>query len=453
VRRLTSLGALLLACASPGTPPGGPVDEDPPVVVRVRPDTNAVNVRQGSVGFEFDEVISERPQGSGSLAELFLISPSRGRNELAWKRTRLEVRPRGGLRPNTTYRVTMLPGLTDLDGNVDSVGRTIVFSTGSTLASGRVTGTVFEWLEERPARGALVEAIVLPDSTRYSTVADSLGHYELLNLPAGRFVLRGLVDLNRNRELDPREVYDTLTIALTDSLVRPLHAILRDTLGPGIERIEMLDSLRLRVRFDRALDTTLVITPGLFTLKRADSTVIPIQTAVGGRVYQRELEDSARAKAVQDSIRAANDTTRRDTTRVAVRPAAPRPPPAAARPDTTPPPPRPAVRIPEIEAVLRLESPIPAGTAYRLRAANLRSITGYSRSSERAATTPRARPRADSARRDTTRRDTLALRESRLAQHRTAPDVGGPPHRENTRAGRPRRYRLLPGPILSPPPA
>ena len=37
--------ALVAACASAGPPPGGPEDRLPPRVVRVTPDTNAVNVR------------------------------------------------------------------------------------------------------------------------------------------------------------------------------------------------------------------------------------------------------------------------------------------------------------------------------------------------------------------------------------------------------------------------
>ncbi|MBC7896640.1 MAG: Ig-like domain-containing protein, partial [Cytophagaceae bacterium] len=279
------------------------MDEIPPAVVRISPDSNAVNVRAGGIGINFDEVISERPQGMPDLADLFLISPSRGRNQIEWHRTRLEVRPRGGFKPNTTYRVTMLPGLMDLDGNVDSTGVSIVFSTGPTLATGTISGRVFDWMDEKPAPRAMVEAIVLADSQRYVTMADSLGHYELHNLAAGTYVLRGIVDQNRNRDLDPRELYDTLTVTVQDSLKRELHAIPRDTLGPGIERVEIMDSLHLRLRFDRALDTAQTIVPTMFTLKKGDSTAIAITQAIGGRAFKRTQDDSARAKAVQDSIR------------------------------------------------------------------------------------------------------------------------------------------------------
>lgn len=424
MRRLIAAVVLVAGCASPGTPPGGPVDEIPPAVVRITPDSNAVNVRAGGIGINFDEVISERPQGTPDLADLFLISPSRGRNQIEWHRTRLEVRPRGGFKPNTTYRVTMLPGLMDLDGNVDSAGVSIVFSTGPTLATGTISGRVFDWMDEKPAPRAMVEAIVLPDSQRYLTVADSLGHYELHNLAAGTYVLRGLVDANRNRDLDPRELYDTLTVTVQDSLKRELHAIPRDTLGPGIERVEIMDSLHLRLRFDRALDTAQAIVPTMFTLKKGDSTAITITEAIGGRAFKRAQDDSIRAKAVQDSIRTANDTTRRaDTTRAAARPAGPpvrRPTPAQAaaaaraaaaaartRPRTpvdTTPPPKPTVKIPDIEVILTLQAPIPPSTPLRVRAEGVRTVVGRTRASERQLVSPKAAPV------DTTRtpRDTTA---------------------------------------------
>jgi hypothetical protein len=399
----------------------------------VRPDTNAVGVRGSAIGFDFDEVISERPQGATTLAELFLISPSRGQNELSWRRTRVEVAPRGGLRPNTTYRVTMLPGMTDLDGNMDSVGTTLVFSTGPTIAAGSIRGRVFDWMEERPARGAMVEALVLPESLRYLAVADSLGAYRIDNVPTGSYVLRALVDQNRNRLLDPREIFDTTTIALTDSLERVLHAIQRDTVGPGIERIEIVDTLTLRVRMDRAIDTSLTLGTSLFTLRKSDSTLVPLRGAIGGRAFKRLADDSARAKAVQDSVRRAaeaDSAARADTaTRLAARPPVrPAPPPRAAPArgtvrgavrDTTPPP-KPTVRLPDNEVILQLESPLPEGTNFRLRAEGVRSVVGRVRPTERQFSTPRpsraelarrdslAKARADSARRDTTRRDTLA---------------------------------------------
>lgn len=457
MRRLTLLAAVaaITGCASPQTPPGGPVDDDAPQLVRVRPDTNATGVRAGAVGFEFDEVISERPQGAESLADLFLISPSDGHNSLSWRRTRLEVRPRGGLRPNTTYTVVMLPGLTDLDGNVDSIGTSVVFSTGPSLATGRMRGVVFDWIAERSAPRAFVEAIALPDSVRYLGFADSTGRYNLEHLPPGRFLLRALVDQNRNREIDTREAYDTMTVTLVDSLQGALHAISRDTIGPGIERVELLDSVTLSVRFDRALDTALVIAPATFVLKSADSTAVPIASALGGRAWQRQKDDSARAKASQDSVLAAQraDSARRaDSLRTGRAPPRPVVPGPAAPADTTVEPPlKPTVRIPDIEVILRLQAPLLPASGFRLRAEQMRSITRQERSSERTFTTPRARPV------DTTARDTGSISQREPEARPLAGSVsairvvGGPPHRKNGRESPDRHNPFLAAPTIFPP--
>lgn len=456
VRRLIRLAATaaIAACASPQTPPGGPVDEDAPQLVRIRPDSNATNVRGDAIGFDFDEVISERPQGAQSLAELFLISPSTGPNALSWRRTRLEVKPRGGLKPNTTYSVVMLPGLTDLEGNVDSVGTSVVFSTGPSIATGRLQGVVFDWMAERSAPRAFIEAFALPDSTRYLGFADSTGRYLLEHLPPGQYHLRGLVDQNRNRLLDPREAFDTMTVTLADSLRVALHAVSRDTLGPSIERVELVDSLTLRVRFDRVVDTSFVIAPAVFVLKAADSTVVPLASAVGGRAWQRQKDDSTRAAAIQDSVRRAQqaDSARRAdsvrTGRVAPRPA---PPPAPAADTAAERQLKPEVRIPEVEAVLRLREPLPPASAFRLRAVEVRGIVGVTRSSERTFTTPRARPVTDTA----AVRDTGSTGEgavsSTASRARRSGVVGGPPHRENGDESLDGIDPFLPARIIFPP--
>ena len=431
VRRLivAVAGMAVWSCASPSTPPGGVVDEDPPQLVALRPDTLAVNVRVGWVGLDFDEVISERPQGAPALADLFLISPGDGQTEVSWRRTRLEVRPAGGLKPNTTYTVRMLPGLVDLDGNADSVGLVVVFSTGPTIARAAIRGVVFDWMADKGATRAFVEAITLPDSTRYLAYSDSSGRFEISHLPAGRYTLRTVLDQNNNRRLDLRELWDTLTVDLTDSLRRDLHAIMRDTLGAGIERVEMIDSLTLRVRFDRALDTTVVYTPQMFTLRKSDSTDIAIFSAVGGREVDREKAEAARLKAIQDSLRA--DSTSRSDTSAARRPAAParpraprvapivRPRPGA---DTVPelPAPKMTVRRPDVDVILKLTTVLPHTSSFSLRTEGIPSILGKRRRSQRSFTTPKPTKAADSTAVDSTQRGARPDAAPRLPRPDTA---------------------------------
>ncbi len=423
------------SCASASMPPGGPEDDISPGIARLRPDTNAVNVRAGgNVTFEFDKVVSERPQGAPDLNGLFLISPSYGVTRLSWHRNSISVHPPGGFRPATTYTVRMLPGLTDLQGNVDTVGRTLVFSTGPTIATGAIRGIVFDWIAEKAAPNAVVEAFPVPtprDSARYITIADSVGRFDLAHLPTGRFLLRGSIDQNKNRFLDPREMFDTVTVNLTDSSRREILAYVHDTVGAGIQTVTVADSLTLRVVMDRALDTSFVVDTTHFSLKAQDSSVVRIVQALSRRDYEKERDDAARTKAVEDSLRRAKTT---DSLRVADSiKAAAAPPPAVQAPgrrappprreierlanvlagrDTTEkePPPKPSVPAPTTDIYLRLEHPLKPQTSYRLRAIDMRTLLRRTRSSERVITTPKAPPaKADSAR---TRRDSTARRDT-----------------------------------------
>ncbi|MGH7713461.1 MAG: Ig-like domain-containing protein [Gemmatimonadaceae bacterium] len=414
MRRLT-LVSLLAACASPGMPPGAPPDSTAPRILKVTPDSGIVNARVGGVQFLFSEVVGERPQGAPDLAGLFLISPYDGEPRVSWRRTRIEVAPREGVRRNTTYVVRLLPGITDLRGNPDSLGRTIIFSTGDRIATGVMRGVVFDWVGQRAAPRAFVSATSLPDSTMYVAVTDSIGSFAIRALPPGRYVLRAILDENRNRLIDPREPFDTATVTLADSADRELLAIVRDTLGPGIASITRPDSLTLRVTFDRGLDSTQRLTIADFSLKAQDSSVVPLQSLTMARVFERQREDSIRRSAVQDSLKRAaqQDSVRRaDSIRAAAagrplgrRPGAPgvqavRPARDTARREA----PKPSVPPPETDVIFRLTQPLRPATAYRLKATNIRSFLGFQRTSERQFQMPRATPA------DTTRRDTVGTR-------------------------------------------
>lgn len=408
--------AVVYACAQPGAPPGGPPDVTPPTILRVTPDSNSVNVRASAVTFVFDEVVSESPRGASSLADLFVVSPSLGTPRISWRRNRVAVSPPGGFRPNTTYQIEMRPGLSDLTNNADTTGYRIIFSTGPVIAGAVVAGRVFDWSAARPVPQALVEAIVLPDSQRYVTRADTSGAFELRHMAAGRYLLRAVVDANRNGALDARELFDTATVVLQDSLRREMLAALRDSLGPGLSGVDARDSLALRVTLDRPLDTAFTATAAAFSLKTADSAVIAIDTVLTQAEVDREAADSARARAVRDSVTRdsvaavrADSIRRADTATVAPPPARPtgrRPgaaaatPPAPARETPRVEPPAPSATIPTTSLLLRLGAPLPRGTTFRLSADSLRSITGATRSSSRVFTTGAASDTAR-ARRDT----------------------------------------------------
>jgi hypothetical protein len=287
------------ACASPGMPPGGPPDSEIPVIVRLLPDSNATNVRGDVVRLHFDEVISERPgtpraaaggsappassvpsapaAGAGTgLGSIVSISPSDGRERVDWRRTAIEIKPRGGFRPNTTYRVSVLPGVSDLRGNVMATPLEFVFSTGAELLAGEVRGVVFDWAAAGPARSARVEVFPVGDSAyRWSARADSVGRFVLRDLAPGQYTLRAWMDGDNNRQLGTREMFDTATVAVETGREIQLYAFVQDTLPARLETVEVADSVTIRFRFDRVLLPSWDPT-GAVEIVGADSVARPV---------------------------------------------------------------------------------------------------------------------------------------------------------------------------------
>lgn len=273
---LLAVGFALAACASPGTPPGGPPDETAPVLLAVVPDSARVGISPPAVIFHFDEVVSERPPTATNLNQLFLISPRDGSPDVDWKRTDLTVKPPRGWRANTTYVVTMLPGIADLRGNVRNTGAGTVFSTGPSLATGTIKGKIWNWLAGTPAPAAYVEAIQLPDSVRYVGVADSAGLFRIGYLPSGKFLVRAVLDENRNRGADPREAWDSSTVTLSDSANLALFTIARDSVAPLVTSISADDSVTVRISFATPLDPARIPAPSDISVQASDSSRVGV---------------------------------------------------------------------------------------------------------------------------------------------------------------------------------
>lgn len=365
MRKLTAATVIAVAaCASPGAPPGGPVDIDAPRLIAVAPESGQVNVTPRAVVFRFDEVVTERPAGVPSLTAQFLVSPQEGAPVVDWRRSEITVRPRRGWLRNTVYTVVMLPGMADLRGNISNVGATTVFSTGAEIPRTSIAGVAFDWVAATPARGALVQAIT-PDSVVYVTVADTTGRFTLPHLPPGGYLVQAIMDDNRNRALDPREKFDTLTVTLTDTVTVELLAHMRDSLPPRISDVREQDSLTLRVQFDLPLDPAQTFSTTQFRVVGPDSVAVPLRGA------SPVLPDTA----------------------VAPTPTAPDAVPGTRL--------RPSRPVPPRAVLLELPSPLLRGANYRVWAEDIRGLTGLSSTSQRelrtaAEPTPEAEPPTES---------------------------------------------------------
>ncbi len=375
-RGLIAASLVLVGCASAGPPPGGAEDRNPPRLLRVSPDTNAVNVSSKEVTFFFDETINDRGTDAQDVTNMFLVSPSDGTPRVDYHRSRIDVRPRNGFRPNTAYTITLLPGLTDLRSNSMKTGATIVFSTGPTISTLRITGIAFDWGSEQPLVRALIEAIT-PDSVVYLAQSDSGGRFSVGPVNPGSYLVRATIDQNQNHRADRGEAFDTVRVNAPQTAPVELLAALRDTLPARIVTVSVADSVSLRVVFDRMLDPSQRFPAGNFHLAGADSVPIPI-TAVR-TAHDEDALTRARGQAAADSARRADSLAGR------LRP--PAQPPA--RTDSTA---KPSRRAPFTTLTLALPRPLAPNTSYRLSVTTVKALSGRETSSERSFVTPRAAP-------------------------------------------------------------
>jgi hypothetical protein len=342
-----------------------------------------VNARPRVAIFRFDEVVSERPRTGASLADLVLISPMTGAPRVSWERNAIEVRPRNGWRANTTYTVTLLPGLADLRGNVRTEGGRVVFSTGPQIATSALRGIVFDWVAGRVAPAAYVEAISRPDSVVYVATSDSTGSFTVANMPPGDYTVRALLDANRNREVDSRELWDSVRVTVGDSGRVELLTHAHDSIPPRIDNVAVRDTFTLRVTTDRPLDPAMTIDTSLFVLLASDSSIVPLAETRAAQVYERLQAERDRARA--DSI-ARNAPPLASGARGA-RPGDTRQTVTAVTPS------RPS---PVTEIIVTVARPLRSGASYRLKARELRGLMGTSRASDREFRVPEApKPPAD----------------------------------------------------------
>jgi hypothetical protein len=360
-------------------PPGGPPDIAAPEILSITPDSGTVGVKPKEVIFHFDEVVSERPTGATTLADLFVISPRDGVPNVSWHRDAITVKPSHGWRANTPYTVILLRGLADIRGNVRNTGATTFFSTGPAIPRTRISGRVFDWVAGTPASGSLVETFVPPDTLHpYVALADSSGSFVLEHVPAARYKVRAYTDRNKNSSIDPSELWDSVSVNLVDSVRTDLLIFVHDTVPPRIRDIAASDSVTLTVTFDKPVDPNQTLTAQNFTIRgpAPDSAFIPIVRA---------------GPAPVDTTRQAVTAVPRPPVAQPGRPPVAQPgrPPGRVRSDTIPAA-RPVMprKAPSSTAVIVLSRPLTPKAAYRVRAIGIRGLLGYSGESERVYTPP-----------------------------------------------------------------
>ena len=264
MKLLPKLIALLLviagfyACASTGNPDGGPYDETPPKFVRSLPAPNATNVQRKKVSIEFDEFIKlENPSEKVIISPPQIISP-----EVKAVGKRVQVTFEDSLKQNATYTIDF--GDAILDNNEGNpLGQfTYAFSTGSTIDTMEVSGTVLNAEDLEPIKGIQVGLHSNLNDTAFTRLpfdrisrTDSRGKFTIRGIAPGSYRIYALKDGNQNFLFDSKSE----AIAWMDSLIVPSStgAVRQDTVWSAIDTTK-IDTI-LTVHYTRFLPDDLLL--------------------------------------------------------------------------------------------------------------------------------------------------------------------------------------------------
>jgi len=411
VAGLLLAGVALYACASVGDPPGGPPDIAPPRIISIQPESGAVVPNfNDDITIQFDETIEEqassgqRTEGLAGLEQQILLSPVAGRVNVDWHRSRITVKPKEGWK-RRVYRLQILPGFFDLRRNRFDSSATVLFSRGPAIGQARIGGIALKWVEQTTLLRALIEAVPLPDTVGYLTMADSGGQFNIENLQPGRYIVYATADANNDRRRGLREAYDSVEVTLDSSTNVALYTFTHDTIPPRPRTATFVDSVTIRVDMSEALDPTRSLdSTNLRVLELPDSTPIRIARVLTQRQFD-SLSSAARAKADSEAA-AKRDSVPRDTARIR--------PPAPTDRQTVRPSDRPRVDtalvrqllarrpVPTDKLVITVVSPLKPDTRYAVQILGATNLIGKMGDGTVSFTVPKPTPR-DSTKTDSTR--------------------------------------------------
>lgn len=227
-------------------PSGGAKDTIPPYIIDIRPlpGTVGVPLEGAKFVFCFNEFVTIK-----QASNIFLSPPQQKPPKSKLRGKNLIVTFEEPLQPGTTYTLSFTDAIADANEGNMFAGYTYVFSTGETIDSMMVTGTVQDCNTLAPVKGATVLLHTdLSDSAVYKTrpyaavKTDDWGFFALPFIKDTVYRLYAIKDSDNDNIFNP----ETETVAFVDSLIRPTLTA-NDTVRE-ILRYDMKDTLACLAR-------------------------------------------------------------------------------------------------------------------------------------------------------------------------------------------------------------
>jgi len=220
------VAVILLGCANPKPPSGGPPDKTPPKVIDFYPRNMTTKFADKKIYIVFSKWVDR----NSVLNNIFLNPPLK--YEAKWSGKKLYISFLEDLPKNITISFFLGTNYADLDGNKPNEPFSLFFSTGEFIDSGFVVGKVLAKDLTKTFIYAIPTSLIsdsLKDINKifhYRTQPNLNGIFKFEAVKPGSYILVAFSDNNGNKEFD--KGIDGLGICSDSILISP---VLKDTVA------------------------------------------------------------------------------------------------------------------------------------------------------------------------------------------------------------------------------
>ena len=220
---------VVIACANRGAgPQGGPKDITPPHPIKSTPKLNALNYKKNRIEIIFDEIV----QVEKAFDNVIISPPQKQMPVVKALGKRIVVDLKDTIQENTTYTVFFGDAIVDNNEHNPLPNYTFSFSTGNTIDSLQMSGTLINASDLNPLSGIVVgihsdlsDSAFIKKPFDRITKTDKNGHFSVSNIKEGKYRIYALGDIGNNFKFDqPNEL-----IAFTDTVFVPYCRTIQQT--------------------------------------------------------------------------------------------------------------------------------------------------------------------------------------------------------------------------------
>ena len=253
------ISALVLSgCAIKVAPTGGPRDSVPAAIIAVEPPSGITNFTASEIRIAFDDYIDRGIRNS------ITVLPTK-RFTTAYAGDEITISFREALDSATTYSITIGTDWTDARGNRPLEAFSYIFSTGSRIDSGSISGRIVASTLQNVIvmcypRADTLSASFTPINNKapYIIPVGTSGSFSVKGLSDGLYRVIACRDENKNSMLDMNEDFTTapfdlkITQAQSESLLLRLGKAL-DHEPPQVARVRVSTSSLMSVQFTESV--------------------------------------------------------------------------------------------------------------------------------------------------------------------------------------------------------